>query len=295
MWLGRAPSLLIPFPASSPGSLRHEPLRPPDSLPKCAHQRASGGSASDRGRPPSAAWVPAPLRSLAPPVTCPLSPASIPAHEVILLSLSGMLRPTLDPQTRRRRRWPPLPPLALFRLAAHLERRGSPGRPRPLPRSPESSVRPQQTRPCLRHAGVQVATPAGHVPPFWNLAFRSLRCGARPSSTPSPCGSQDTCRPGLCPAPPLTPSPSQSRDPGDPGPVLGLAVPSSAPIPQGTSLGSGFRHSHPAQGSPRTPAPSAWPARPVSLAEPSVPTPPAPGAAAHTTRSPPRQGLPAHH
>lgn len=206
-----------------------------------------------------------------------------------------MLRPTLDPQTRRRRRWPPLPPLALSRLAAHLESRGSPGRPRPLPRSPESSVRPQQTRPCLRHAGVQVATPAGHVPPFWNLAFRSLRCGARPSSTPSPCGSQDTCRPGLCPAPPLTPSPSQSRDPGDPGPVLGLAVPSSAPIPQGTSLGSGFRHSHPAQGSPRTPAPSAWPARPVSLAEPSVPTPPAPGAAAHTTRSPTRHGLPAHH
>lgn len=206
-----------------------------------------------------------------------------------------MLRPTLDPQTRRRRRWPPPPPLALSRLAAHLERRGSPGRPRPLPRSPESSVRPQQTRPCLRHAGVQVATPAGHIPPFWNLAFRSLRCGARPSSTPSPCGSQDTCRPGLCPAPPLTPSPSQSRDPGDPGPVLGLAVPSSAPIPQGTSLGSGFRQSSPPRALPEPqPHPPGPPGRCPSQSRlsprrrllglpPTQPGPPHARASLHTT------------
>lgn len=188
----------------------------------------------------------------------------------------------------------PPPPLALFRLAAHLESGGSPGRPRPLPRSPESSVRPQQTRPCLRHAGVQVATPAGHVPPFWNLAFRSLRCGARPSSTPSPCGSQDTCRPGLCPAPPLTPSPSQSRDPGDPGPVLGLAVPSSAPIPQGTSLGSGFRHSHPRPG--LSPNPSAIHlARRAGVPRRAV-CPHAAGSWGCRPHDPvpPRQGLPAH-
>lgn len=97
-----------------------------------------------------------------------------------------MLRPTLDPQTRRRRRWPPpAPPLALSCLAAHLESGGSPGRPRPLPRSPESSVRPQQTRPCLRHAGVQVATPAGHVPPFWNLAFLESGLSQPPMWSPS--------------------------------------------------------------------------------------------------------------